>query len=429
MTTSSTISRSRPPSAGRRAEPEWRNTCLPFLFGLLGLVFAAWAARIPTVRDGLHLNAGQLGLALLCAGVGGLVSFPLAAGMVARYGPARAALCAGLALVVALACIGCSASLVALMASLGLLGVSASCFDVAINAIGAVAEKKAGRSIMSRLHAWFCVGTVSGALTGGLAAGQGVTPQVHFLILASVTALPLWAACRMLGMAEVHEVQAAVDGTPDISGNSTGNPAGNPSDKPSRNTRFRLLPRPLLILGLIGFLGAIVENGIADWSGLYLHDQMDAGVGVAPLGFAAFTGAMLVMRLVADGLKDRFGARRIVAAGGLLAVAGIGVAVGAQVLVVAAAGRQDAILPLATAGFAFAGAGLAGVFPFVFSAAGSAGPRTLAGVATLSYFGALVGPPVLGFLAQWAGLQAALGSLAALCLVLAAIAARAQALA
>ena len=362
------------------------------LFGLLGLVFAAWAARIPAVRDGLHLTAGQLGLALLCAGVGGLASFPLAATMVARCGQAKAALTAGLALLVALACIGCSASLPALMVALALLGGSASCFDVAINAIGADAEKKAGRSIMSMLHAWFCVGTVSGALSGSVIAGAGVTPQVHFLVLASVMAVPLWLACRVLAGVELQETSsvdpisgASSDARPDF------HSAANPNVTSPPENRFHLLPRPLLILGLIGFFGAIAENGIADWSGLYMHDHMGASVGTAPLGYAAFTGAMLLTRLVADRLKDRFGARRVVAGGALLAVMGIGIAVGAQALLAIVFGAEQAagagagnasvqgvhafVMPLAIAGFAIAGAGLAGVFPFVFSAAGSAGPN------------------------------------------------------
>ena len=447
MTIWSTISRSRPPSPGRTTESRWRKTCLPLLFVLLGLVFAAWAARIPAVRDGLHLSAGQLGLALLCAGVGGLASFPLAAAMVARYGQARAALCGGTALLVALACIGCSANLPALMASLGLLGAAASCFDVAINAIGAIAEKKAGRSIMSMLHAWFCVGTVSGALSGSVIAGQGISPQAHFLTLAAIMALPLWLSCRTLaaaagaedaardghrddapaGAVDAAAVAAATAATAATADSGAGATATVTTERRRGHGRFRLLPRPLLILGLIGFFGAIAENGIADWSGLFMRDHMGAAVGIAPLGYAGFTGAMLLMRLVADRLKDRFGARRVVAGGALVAVAGIGIAVGAQWLG-AVIGVDGATLPLAIGGFALAGAGLAGVFPFVFSAGGAAGPSALAGVATISYFGALVGPPVIGFLAQYAGLQAALGSLALLCLALGMIASRAKAL-
>ena len=136
----------------------------------------------------------------------------------------------------------------------------------------------------------------------------------------------------------------------------------------------------------------------------------DAGAGVAPLVYAAFSGAMLAVRLVADRLKDRFGAKPVLAVGGMLAAAGIGVAASGIGVVVS------------IAGFALAGVGLAGVFPFVFSAAGRAGPTALAGVATISYCGALVGPPVIGFIGEFAGLPVALGSLGLVCLAMAVVA-------
>ncbi len=369
-------------------------SALPLLFTLLGLVFATWAGRIPAVRDALHLSAAQLGFALLCAGVGGLASFPLAAWLVARHGQARAALVGGLALLLALPCIGWSGSQIALMGALGLLGAAASCFDVAINAIGAVAEKRAGRSIMSMLHAWFCVGTVLGALGGSAMASLGVAPRWHFSVLAAALVLPLWWACRAL-----MESAPALASTAARSG-----PA------------FGLPPRPLLVLGLLGFCGAIAEGGIADWSGVFMQDRIGAAAGVAPLAYAGFSGAMLAMRLVADRFKDRFGARRVVGIGGLIAALGIGMAL---------PGWDTA---LTIAGFALAGAGLAGVFPFVFSAAGQRGPTALAGVATISYTGGLVGPPFIGFIAEAAGLTLALATLAVLCVLMGLAAFRAHSL-
>ena len=372
--------------------PALSTAALPLLFALLGLVFATWAGRIPAVRDLLHLSSGQLGFVLLCAGIGGLASFPLAAWLVARHGQARAALVGGLALVSALPCIGWSAHPLALMGALGLLGAAASCFDVAINAIGAAAEKRAGRSIMSMLHAWFCVGTVLGALGSSAMASLGVSPRWHFSVLAAALVLPLAWACRRL------MTPASVRG-------------------PARpGPAFGLPPRPLLVLGLLGFCGAIAEGGIADWSGVFMQDRIGAAAGVAPLAYAGFSGAMLLLRLVADRFKDRFGARRVVGIGGMVAAIGIGLA-----------------LPgwnagLTIAGFALAGAGLAGVFPFVFSAAGRHGPTALAGVATISYTGGLVGPPFIGFIAEAAGLTLALGTLAVLCIVMALAAFRAHSL-
>jgi MFS family permease len=169
----------------------------------------------------------------------------------------------------------------------------------------------------------------------------------------------------------------------------------------------------LIILGVIGFCGAMAEGSIADWSGVFMKDQLAADDGVAPLAFAGFSALMLAARLVCDRLKDRFGARRVVALGALLAAVGVVIAVlGFNVV-------------LTIAGFALTGAGLAAVFPFVFSAAGRHGATALAGVATLSYSGSLIGPPLIGFLAQGWGMQAALAFIALLSVAIACMASRA----
>jgi MFS family permease len=109
------------------------------------------------------------------------------------------------------------------------------------------------------------------------------------------------------------------------------------------------------------------------------------------------------VRWVADPLKDRWGAQRIVAVGGLVAAVGVGLA----------AAAVDP--PLTIAGFALAGAGIAAVFPFIFSAAGRHGATALAGVATMGYSGVLIGPHAIGFVAHWWGMQAGLLVIAVTC--------------
>ena len=403
-----------PPDSGQTRQARF---CLPLLFFSLGLVFAAWASRIPALRDLLHLSTGQLGVALLCAGIGGIASFPLAAWMVARFGGPRAAVFSGPAMLAALACIAFSPGLTGLMLVLGWMGAAASCFDVAINAIGAAAEKKAGRSIMSMLHAWFCVGTLSGALSGSAAASLAIAPHVHLLSVAAVLLVPIWLACRMLGATAVGSGDVVVSAAVSTAAASAGSAGSRSGLRQTIASRFRLPSPPLLLLGLIGFCGSIAEGGIADWSGVFLQDRLGAGAGVAPLAYAGFSGAMLATRLVADRLKDRFGARAVVAVGGMLAAAGIGVATTGIGIVAS------------IAGFALAGVGLAGVFPFVFSAAARAGPTALAGVATISYCGALVGPPVIGFIGEFAGLPMALGGLGVVCVAMAVVAGRSRSLA
>ena len=366
----------------------FQRFAIPSLFILLGMVYASWAARIPSIRDGLQLEAATLSVVLLCGGIGSVLSFPLAAWLNAHYGARRSAWYGGIGLLIALPCTGLAPNLPLLMLAMAMVGVGSGCFDVAINALGAAAEKRAGRSIMSLLHAWFCVGTFSGALLGSAMAGAGVSPAWHFGALALLLLALLRWCYRSL----------PDDRTPRL-----------------RGDRLFVMPHgPLIVLGLIAFCGAIVEGSTADWSGVYMKDALGAGDGIAPLAFAGFTGMMLLARLIGDRLKEYMGARRVVGFGALIAAVGIFIAVGA-----------DAI-PLAIAGFALAGGGVAMVFPFVFSAAGRHGPTALAGVATLGYSGGLIGPPVVGFLAQGWGLQSAIGFVGILCIGVALAASRAK---
>ncbi|MDB5757626.1 MAG: putative Permease of the major facilitator superfamily [Burkholderia sp.] len=362
----------------------------PLNFVMLGVVYASWAARVPAVRDSLQLDAASLSIALLGGGAGAVLSFPLAASLIRRLGARRASCCAGLGMLLSLPCIALAPSLPWLTAAVFLFGASTSCFDVAINALGAVTEKAAGRSIMAMLHAWFCAGALAGSLLGSLAAGAGLPVLTHFLLLATPMAALLLVNSRWL-------------------------PADQPH--PSDHAPLYALPHgPLVVLGIIGFCGAMAEGSIGDWSGVYLKDTLNAGDGVAPLAFAGFTGMMLAARLLCDRLKDNYGARRVVAGGALLAMAGLGMAAMAPGLM------------LTLGGFAMAGAGLAAVFPFVFSAGGRHGPTALAGVATLSYSGSLLGPPVIGAIAHRIGMQAAIGFIAIVCIAIALSASRASAL-
>ncbi|HEY0844251.1 MAG TPA: MFS transporter [Noviherbaspirillum sp.] len=269
----------------------------PALFLVLGLVFATWAARIPAIRDGLALNPAELGLALLCGGGGAVFSFPIAAWLVHRRGAKQAAWHAGVALILVLPLLAAAPNMAALMLLMVGLGASQTSFNVAINAVGSGMEKASGRSLLSSLHAWYCVGSLAGALLGSLLAGAGVPAVLHFNAIAALLLLMLFFARRAL---------------PD-----------DMQDATRAGSRFLLPKGPLLALGAICFCVAIAEGAITDWSSLYLRDVLSASEGVAPLGYAAFSAVMLGARLAADRAKERHGARRVVVAGAMLASAGI----------------------------------------------------------------------------------------------------------
>ncbi len=346
----------------------------------------SWAGRIPALREGLGISHSTLSMVLLCGGLGALLSHPVSSRLMARFGARKTALIAGQSLLAVLLGIGAAPNVLALMLAVLLLGVAASCMNVSVQSIATELEKTTGRSEMSKLHAWGCAGGLIGAALGSAMAGMQVKPFMHYLLIGIPVSLMLKLACD------------ALDG----------------DDKAQAvEEKIFCLPRgPLVWLGALGFLGSMSEGSIADWSGVYLKDHFQVTDGFAPLALTAFSVMMLVARLCGDRMKACFGARRLVGCGALLSACGLFFAVFAP-------------NPYcALAGFAAAGMGLSLLFPFVYSAAGKEGPMAFAGVATMSYSGSLMGPPIVGTLAEIVGMQAAMGFIGSLSLVMAIIASR-----
>ena len=362
-----------------------RRVALPGLFAWFGVVMGSWAGRIPALREGVQVSHQMLSLVLLCGGLGAVLSFPVSSRLMAHLGGRHTMLLSGAALLIVLLGIGWAPSVPLLMLAVLMLGITASSFDVGMNSVAAHHEKMTGTSAMSMLHACACAGGLGGAALGSVMAGLGISPAMHFLMLA----LPL-ALLLKLGHASI-----TADSTEKIEKKSF------------------VLPRgPLALLGALGFLGSVAEGSIADWSGIFLRDHFGVSEGFAPLSLTAFSTMMLVSRLFGDRLKMKHGARKLVCTGALIASTGLFFAVFAP----------DAHFALG--GFALAGLGLSLVFPFVFSAAGREGPIALAGVATMAYSGTLMGPPLLGSIAHALGMQAAMGMVAVLSVVIALVAAR-----
>lgn len=375
--------------AQRWSVPQIQHLALPLLFAVFGVIMGSWAGRIPALREGVQLSHSALSYVLLCGGLGAVISYPLSSWMMANLGGKKTMWYAGIALLAVLVGIGLAPNVPLLMVAVLMLGITASCFDVAINAVAATFEKTTGKSELSKLHGWGCAGGLAGAICGSLMASLQIGPAQHFSMLALPLACALWCGYRML---EADPVE----------------PGGEPLSK-----KTFCLPRgPLALLGALGFFGAMSEGSIADWSGVFLKDHFDVSDGFAPLALSAFSVMMLIARLAGDKLKGRFSARRLVSWGALLAAAGLFFAVLAP----------NAYCALA--GFAIAGLGLALVFPFVFSAAGKEGPIALAGVATMAYSGSLMGPPVIGALAHGYGMQAAMGLVGVLSVLIAIVASR-----
>jgi MFS family permease len=361
---------------------------LPVLFTLFGVVMGSWAGRIPAMAERVHVSHSALSMVLLCGGLGAVLSYPVSSRMMGSLGARKTLLFAGLALLAVLVMIGAAPTVPLLMLAVLGLGITASTFDVAVNSAATEREKRTGKSELSRLHGLGCAGGLAGATLGSLMAGLHIAPLTHFVMLAGPLAAVLAGAAALL---EGGDKREAVE-----------------------KKSFSLPRGPLLLLGVLGFLGSMLEGSIADWSGVFLKEHFGASDGLAPLALSAFSVMMLAARLVGDKLKARYGARPLVTSGAMLGAAGLFFAV---------------LSPnawFALFGFAVAGLGMALVFPFVFSAAGAQGPAALAGVASMAYSGSLMGPPVIGAIAQGLGMQVAIAWVGGLAALIAWVASRAR---
>lgn len=358
-------------------------TSLLFLFN--GFLLATWLARIPAITGNLALSSAQTGTALLGMAIGALLAFPLTGRIIARFGSGRATSGFAITYAVALPLLALAPNLPLLFAALLLFGFGNGGMDVAMNAQGAEVEHRLRTPIMSSLHGFFSLGGLLGAAVGGGLAALGAGPLWHFL---GIFVLAL-AAIRLLHPRLLPDAARPDEPLPPV---------------------FALPPRALWGLGLVACCAAVAEGAVSDWSALYLQDYLSTDSGFAALGYAAFSATMLLGRFRGDRLVKKHGATVLIRAGGIISSAGL------------LLGLAFRVPLLALAGFAAVGAGLSIVMPLVY---GSAASRPgipqgagVAAVATIGYSGFMLGPPVLGGIAEIASLRVALGLIVILTLLI-----------
>ena len=354
-----------------------RATSIAFIGS--GFAFASWAARIPQVRDRLELSPAQLGLVLLAIATGSLVALPLAGTVVARLGSGRTVAAMALLLAVGLAvvAVGYLAGVVPVLVGLFLFGFSNGAWDVAMNVQGAAVERELGRSIMSRFHAGFSVGTVGGALTGAAAVALRVPVTVHLLAVAVASAAVLPVAVRAF--------------LPDAGQPDAAAPGDAPAGSAARTALARWREPRTLLIGLVVLSFALAEGAGNDWITVALIDGFGASAELGTLGFAVFLTAMTTCRWFGPGLLDRYGRVPV-----LRVLAGTAV-VG---LLLFGLGTST---PLAVAGTVLWGLGVALGFPVGMSAAAdepAAAAARVSVVSSIGYCAFLAGPPVIGFVGE-----------------------------
>ncbi|GAQ56411.1 MFS transporter [Streptomyces acidiscabies] len=367
---------------------------LTVFFAVDGFIFAGWVVRIPDIKEQTGASASSLGLALLCVSAGAVVTMLFTGRLCQRHGSHLITVICAVLLSLSITLPPHAHSVPTLGAVLLLFGVAYGGINVAFNSAAVDLVTVLRRPIMPSFHAAFSLGGMLGAGLGALVAGS-LSPAWHLLLLGVVGLVVTAVAGRTLlrlppARAHAGDHDRAVRPVR----------AHRNDDKPTGGPRARRL---VIVFGLIACCTAYGEGALADWGALHLREDLNASAGAAAVGYSCFALAMTVGRLSGTTLLERLGRSRTVVAGGTLAAAGM---------------LLGALAPAfwaALIGFTVAGLGLANLFPVAVERAGAlAGPHGVAVASTLGYGGMLLGPPAIGFMADWLSLPTALTSVAVL---------------
>ncbi len=349
-------------------------------FGFFGLFWGVFAVLLADLTRALDLSPGPLGIALFVGASASILAMATLGWTADRLGRRAFLTLAGGAIGLGIAGLSLAGGYAALLLTLVVLYSASGLYDVGINASAVDLEQATDRRFMSLLHAAFSGGAMVGAVGAGVLIQAGTDYRLVYLAL-------------LLPLAGVS-LAVATTRFPVTTGES------------STGERNRGLMRhlPLLLVGAIATLGLLSEGEMEHWSGIYLRQTLGLPALVGGSGVAVFYGAMAVGRLGTAWAVRSFGNRQTLLASGLLTAAGMGLAL---------ATREPLLV---VCGLLVVGLALSGVAPIAFSAAGDLAPERAGGaisvVTTLGYGGFLLGPVVVGGLAELFGLRAALGTIA-----------------
>lgn len=355
------------PAPGRRVY----RMVVSALFFLSGLCFSSWASRIPTIQQQMGLSEAGLGAVLLSIPAGLMLSLPVSGWLVARAGSRRIVIISCLSFSMLLVGIGLARNHISLILCLFAFGFANNMLNISMNTQAVGVESMYRRAVMASFHGLWSVAGFAGAAIGLLMIGNNISPFHHFLLIMVICWIIL-ALCFRYILKE--------DG-----------------EKKEKVSALALPDKSLIYLGIIAFCSMICEGTMFDWSGVYFKKVVLAEKALIGAGYMAFMSTMAGSRFVADWFSTRYGFSRVLQASGLFTCAGLLIAV-----------AFPSPVP-AIAGFFLVGIGVSSVVPLVYSEAGRSRRVTpgvaLAAVSTIGYLGFLLGPPLIGFIAELSNLR------------------------
>jgi MFS family permease len=342
-----------------------------FYFGM-GLSFATWASRIPDIKTALHLSDGSLGTVLFALPLGQLIIMPFSGKLVTRFGSHRVLIFALLLYIFSLTNLGLAQETWQLSLGLFFFGIFGNLSNIAVNTQGVYTEVLYKKTIMSSFHGMWSLAGFTGALVGLGMLALKLTPYEHFLIVAIIVLLLIGFNYKFLIKAK----------------------------ETLKTEKKKLFSKPdsaLIWLGIIGFCCMASEGVMFDWSGVYFKDVIKVPGALVILGYTSFMISMASGRFFGDHLIHRHGKKLVLKIGGLMISIGLFTAV-----------FFPFIIP-STLAFMLVGFGVATIVPTVYSVAGknkTVPPgEALTIVSSVSFLGFLMGPPIIGYIAEVSNLR------------------------
>ena len=337
-----------------------------------GLCFSSWASRIPDIKTSLHLTDAGLGSILLALPAGQLTAMPFSGKLVTHFGSKNVLRICLVLYAICLTNMGLASQPWHLALALYLFGICGNMCNISVNTQAIAAEQLYSRPIMTSFHgAWSSAG-FAGAAIGWVMAGQHIPPYLHFWVVACLVFAAIIISQRFL----------------------------QPGRSTTRQEKKGFFSKPngiLVQLGIIGFCSMASEGAMFDWSGVYFQQVVEAPKSLVVLGYASFMVMMATGRFLGDKLIQKHGRKNMLRMSGILISTGLFISVLAPHIITA------------TLGFLIVGLGVSSIVPMVYSSAGKI-PNippgiALASVSSISFLGFLMGPPLIGYIAEISSLR------------------------
>jgi MFS family permease len=340
----------------------------------MGFCFSTWASRIPDIKSTLNLSEGVLGSLLFVLPIGQLVAMPFSGKVVTQYGSRNISILSLILYGICLISLGMATTVWQLAIGLFMFGFISNFCNIAVNTQGVYTQQSFDKPIIGSFHGSWSLAGFFGALVGFLMITFGLGPFEHFIFAFVLVLLIILYNYKFI-----------------LKGNS------KQEEEKSSYSFWKNPDKTLIWLGVICFCGMASEGIMFDWSGVYFKEIVKAPGALVVLGYTTFMISMASGRFLSDILVANFGAKKVLIVSGLVITSGLYMAV-----------LLPYLIPC-TIAFMLVGFGVSNVIPIIFNIAGN-NKKVPTGIAltivtSISFLGFLIGPPLIGFIAELTSLK------------------------